>query len=86
MYTCGPYGQFENEDGELYAEVVAECQWNKTWSPPQLDLCKGIFIIDAIHSKTMSSATACLVMPMPPKGTGLIIDEGPSSSGSYTSI
>ena len=41
LYTCGPYGQFESEDGQLYTELVAECLWNKTWSPPQLDKCKG---------------------------------------------
>ena len=42
LYTCGPYAQFESTEGELYKEIVAECQWNKTWSPPELDSCKGV--------------------------------------------
>ena len=41
-YTCGPYGQFLNENGTLYTMAEARCLWNKTWSPPELDPCKAI--------------------------------------------
>ena len=40
-YTCGPYGKFESSNGELFKELISECLWNKTWSPPVLDPCKG---------------------------------------------
>ena len=40
-YTCGPYGQFLSPEGNLHTSQVAECLWNKTWSPPSLNPCKG---------------------------------------------
>ena len=49
LYTCGPYGQFQSQDGVLYKELVAECMWNKTWAPPELDICKGILIVSPLR-------------------------------------
>ena len=43
-YTCGPYGEFQAEDGTFYKETVAECVWNKTWVPPVLDHCVGNYV------------------------------------------
>ena len=37
IYTCGPYGNFKNEEGQKYEEFITECAWNKTWMPPVLD-------------------------------------------------
>ena len=56
-YTCGPYGNFLSSEGQLYETALVECQWNRTWSMPQLDPCQ---------------ATACQTMPSPPKASGLI--------------
>ena len=56
-YTCGPYGSFQRDSGELYEEVISSCVWNKTWSPPALDIC---------------AATFCQEIPFPPKSIGLV--------------
>ena len=55
-YTCGPYGSFRKPSGELYEELISSCVWNKTWSPPELDIC---------------AATFCQEIPFPPKSIGL---------------
>ena len=39
-YTCGPYGQFLSPEGQLYEKKFVECQWNRTWSMPELDPCQ----------------------------------------------
>ena len=39
-YTCGPYGQFLSSEGQLYEKKLVECQWNRTWSMPELDPCQ----------------------------------------------
>ena len=67
IYTCGPYGQFLGQDGQLYPQLIAECLWNKTWSPPILDPC---------------SVTSCQTMPTSPDDTGLVLTSGPESSDS----
>ena len=54
-YTCGPYGQFLNENGTLYRMAESRCLWNKTWSPPELDPCKAICL--HAHSLTAPSLT-----------------------------
>ena len=55
-YTCGPYGNFQGEDGTKYGTVVSSCAWNKTWSPASLDRCV---------------ATSCQVIPFPPPDIGM---------------
>ena len=54
-YTCGPYGNFEGENGK-YDLVVSTCAWNKTWAPSNLDPCV---------------ATSCQVIPFPPPDIGM---------------
>jgi hypothetical protein len=56
LYTCGPYGNFKDIDGNYYEELVSTCAWNKTWDPPVLDPCAAI---------------ACQTIPFPPKESGL---------------
>ena len=41
IYTCGPYGNFRNAEGQMYEELITECAWNKTWAPSVLDECTG---------------------------------------------
>jgi len=41
QYTCGPYGKFKSASGILKASIIAECNWNKTWTPAALDPCQG---------------------------------------------
>lgn len=41
LYTCGPYGQFQDASGMLFKELTSTCQWNKTWAPNVLDPCAG---------------------------------------------
>ena len=55
-YTCGPYGNFLNDEGDFYEELESVCGWNKTWVPSELDVC---------------AATSCQVIPFPPKNIGL---------------
>ena len=85
VYTCGPYGKFEGSDGRLYKKLIAECMWNKTWSPPELDPCKG-FGFNLIIDLLIITATACAIMPEPPPSTGLVIAQGPSSSGKISNF
>ena len=42
LYTCGPYGNFRLESGELYEDLVVTCAWNKSWTPSPLDPCGGM--------------------------------------------
>ena len=56
LYTCGPFGNFQGQDGIKYAELVSTCAWNKTFSPPSLDPCV---------------ATSCQVIPFPPPEVGM---------------
>ena len=56
LYTCGPYGNFLSSDGSLYEELVAQCEWNMSWSPSSLPAC---------------AATSCQEVPFPPRATGL---------------
>ena len=51
LYTCGPYGQFYNDHGQLYPQLISECAWNKTWSPPVLDPCQGNVMMLIIFSQ-----------------------------------
>lgn len=57
LYTCGPYGNFQREDGSLYEYLVSKCTWGRTWDPPVLEPC---------------AATSCQLVPFPPKATGLV--------------
>lgn len=43
IYTCGPFGQFKSSKGKLRQEIIATCNWNKTWTPSVLDPCQGKF-------------------------------------------
>lgn len=56
LYTCGPYGNFQAPDSDLYQDLVSRCAWNRTWSPPELDPC---------------AATSCQEIPFPPRSIGL---------------
>ena len=57
IYTCGPYGNFLDNNGFLYEELISTCSWDRTWSPPVLDPC---------------AATSCQTIPFPPKKSGLV--------------
>ena len=55
-YTCGPYGNFQNDLGETYKYLESVCAWNRSWTPLVLDPCV---------------ATSCQVIPFPPRDIGL---------------
>ena len=55
-YTCGPYGNFQSEDGAKYETVVSTCGWNRSWTPSTLDPCV---------------AASCQVIPFPPPDIGM---------------
>lgn len=55
-YTCGPYGQFQTERGSILEVIVSTCMWNKSFVPDILPSCV---------------ATACPLIPNPPKFTRL---------------
>ena len=63
-YTCGPYGKFINSEGVRYETLVSVCEWNKTWTPSNLDPCV---------------AASCPVIPFPPDETGMILFEDPDN-------
>ena len=56
LYTCGPFGNFQDPEGYKYADLVSTCAWNKTFSPASLDPCV---------------ATSCQVIPFPPPEIGM---------------
>ena len=59
LYTCGPYGKFQMESGELEDNIISTCMWNKTWTPSTLEPCV---------------ANSCPIIPFPPKFTGLVFE------------
>ena len=61
-YTCGPYGNFQNDLGETYKYLESVCSWNRSWTPSELDPCV---------------ATSCQVIPFPPRDIGLQHMEDP---------
>ena len=83
LYTCGPYGQFISARASLYSQVIAECQWNKTWSPEVLDPCQGRYFNSSTNEPFfLYLVTACQTMPLADDETGLVLTQGPQSSKS----
>ena len=39
-YSCGPYGQFQAENGSFYNATSSDCQWDGVWSPPNMGQCR----------------------------------------------
>ena len=40
IYTCGPYGKFVAANGSRFEEARSVCQWDTSWSHPELTDCK----------------------------------------------
>ena len=85
IYTCGPYGNFKNQDGMKYEELITECAWNKTWVPTGLDECAGNLACRFLLCNHHSPATSCQIVPFPPKSIGMIYSPDEKNNMSLTS-